>query len=171
MDGDRIVSVLVGLAGACGNNPKTADTDSLIIKALAFPVLYPEADGESLAEVLDGLYAEKHAIAPGCAECAFPCGNTSDYDMGRIYGAEEEIREIKLQIISRLRNLAAYVCRCREQGKAAELDGSFLCRAISYIGFDLEKEPLQGLLEEIGDIEKKICGEGTGDGKEDHSDR
>ena len=86
MDGDRIISVLVGLAGACGNNPKTPDTDSLIMRALAFPVLCPEADEEGLAEVVDGLYAEKHAIAPGCAECAFPCGNTSDYDMGRIYG-------------------------------------------------------------------------------------
>lgn len=170
MDGDRIISVLVGLAGACGNNPKTPDTDSLIIKALAFPVLYPEADEGSLAEVVEGLYAEKHAISPGCAECAFPCGNTSDYDMGRIYGAEEEIRDIKLQIISRLRNLAAYVCRSREQGKDAELDGVFLCKAISYISFDLEREPLLGLLEEIGSVEEKICGEDANDGKEDYQD-
>lgn len=168
MDGDRIISVLVGLAGACGNNPKTPDTDSLIIKALAFPILYPEADRKSQDAVLDGLYAEKHAISPGCAECAFPCGNTSDYDMSRIYGAEEEIRDVKLQIIFRLRNLAADVCRCREQGKEAELDGNFLCRAISYIGFDLEREPLQDLLDELGTIEKKIRGESTGNDKEDY---
>lgn len=168
MNGDRIISVLVGLAGACGNNPKTPDTDSLIMRALAFPVLCPEADEEGLAEVVDGLYAEKHAIAPGCAECAFPCGNTSDYDMGRIYGAEEEIQDIKLRIISSLQNLAAYACRSREQGENVELDGDFLCRAISYIGFDLEREPLQGLLEEIESTGKKISGEGMGDGEEDY---
>lgn len=156
MGEDRIISVLVGLAGACGNNPKTPETDSLILKALAFPVLCPEPDEESIAKVVEGLYAEKNAISPGCAECAFPCGNTSDYDMGRIYGARDEIRDIKLQIISRLQNLAAYVCRCREQGKDRELDGDFLCRAISYISFDLEKEPLQDLLEEIGSMEKQL---------------
>lgn len=162
MGEDRIISVLVGLAGACSNNPKTPNTDSLILKALAFPVLCPEADEERLAEVVDGLYAEKHAISPGCAECVFPCGNTSDYDMDRIYGAEEEIRDIKQQIISGLQNLAACVCRGREQGKDMELDGSFLCRAISYIGFDLEKEVLQELLEEIVGMEKEIRGEDIG---------
>lgn len=149
MGEDRIMSVLVGLAGACSNNPKTPDTDDLILKALAFPVLYPEADEESLARVIDRLYAEKNVISPGCAECAFPCGNTSDYDMDRIYGAGDEIREAKLQIISRLQNLAAYVCRCREQGQDMEMDAGFLYKAICYIGLDLEKEPLQELLEEI----------------------
>lgn len=170
MGEDRIISVLVGLAGACSNNPKTPDTDSLILKALAFPVLCPEADEESLAEVVDGLYAEKNAIAPNCAECAFPCGNTSDYDMSRIYEAKEEIRKLKLRIISRLRKMAAYVCQCREQGRNVELDGGFLCRVISYISFDLEEEPLQELLGEIDGMEKKLCGEDTGVDKEGYQD-
>lgn len=163
MEEDKIISVLAGLAGACSNNPKTPDTDSLILKALAFPGLCPEPDENSLAEVLEGLYAEKNAIAPGCAECAFPCGNTSDYDMNRIYEAGEEIRKLKLEIISGLQSLAAYICRNRQRGKDLEPEGDFLCRAISYIGFDLEKEPLQDLLEEINHRKREICREDTGD--------
>ena len=38
---DRIISVLIGLVRACNNNPKTAATDSLVVKALAFPLLCP----------------------------------------------------------------------------------------------------------------------------------
>lgn len=56
---DRIISALIGLVGACGNNPKTADTDSLIIRALAFPLLCPEYDDRALREIVDGIYAEK----------------------------------------------------------------------------------------------------------------
>ena len=31
-----------------------------------------------------------------------PCGNTSDYDMGRIYRTEADIRDIKFKILSTL---------------------------------------------------------------------
>lgn len=41
---DKVISALIGLAGACNNNPKKADTDSLIIKALAFPLICLEYD-------------------------------------------------------------------------------------------------------------------------------
>ena len=37
MPDDRIVSALVGLAGACNNNAKTENTDALVIKALSLP--------------------------------------------------------------------------------------------------------------------------------------
>ena len=50
---DRIISALIGLVGACNNNPKTAGTDNLVIKALAFPLLYPEHDEEALRQMID----------------------------------------------------------------------------------------------------------------------
>ncbi len=50
MKKEKIISVLIGLVGACNNNPKTTDTDSLIVKALSFPLICPNAD---TAEILD----------------------------------------------------------------------------------------------------------------------
>lgn len=99
MTEDRNISILIGLVGACSNNPKTARTDGLMIKALAFSVLCPKAEDGSLNHMVNKLYLEKNVIAPGCAECAFSCGNTSDYDMRRIYEAEDEICSVKLQIL------------------------------------------------------------------------
>lgn len=93
---DIIISALVGLAGACSSNPKTADTDSLVIKALAFPLLHPGYDDKALREIVDDIHSEKNSVAPGCAMCTAPCGNTSDYDMRRIYEADDGIRRAKL---------------------------------------------------------------------------
>ncbi|MDE7229147.1 MAG: hydroxylamine reductase, partial [Oscillospiraceae bacterium] len=107
MKEDKLISVLIGLVGACNNNPKTDNTDRVVIKSLAFPLLFPNFGDDELSELLDEIRAEKYAIAPGCAECITPCGNTSDYDMNRIYQAEDDIREIKLQILSKLRKMAA----------------------------------------------------------------
>lgn len=98
MKEDRIISALIGLVGACNNNPKTADTDSIVIKALAFPLLCPEYDDKALREIVEDIYSEKNSVAPGCAVCAAPCGNTSDYDMRRIYEADDEIRKVKQRL-------------------------------------------------------------------------
>ena len=38
MKEDKTISALIGLVGACNNNPKTENTDRVIIKALAFPL-------------------------------------------------------------------------------------------------------------------------------------
>ena len=130
---DRIISALVGLVGACGSNPKTENTDSVLMSALS------AQPGDAAA--LAAIYAEKNAVSPGCATCAMPCGNTSDYDMGRIYAAPAEIRDLKLRIIARLRQTA------RNIGSGA--DCGIFYKALTYISLDLPESELQRLLEEI----------------------
>ena len=98
---DRIISVLIGLVRACNNNPKTAATDSLVVKALAFPLLRPNCGDKAVNEIIDEIRTEKNSVAPGCAVCIAPCGNTSDYDMRRIYEADEHftIKLLKIQTV------------------------------------------------------------------------
>ena len=98
---DRIISVLIGLVRACNNNPKTAATDSLVVKALAFPLLCPNCGDKAVNEIIDEIHTEKNSVAPGCAVCTAPCGNTSDYDMRRIYEADElfTIKLLKIQTV------------------------------------------------------------------------
>ncbi|MCM1181908.1 MAG: hypothetical protein NC337_00855 [Roseburia sp.] len=153
---DKIVSALIGLVGACNNNPKTANTDGVLIKALAFPIVCGEAGDEEMSAMTDEIHAEKNAVAPNCASCAFPCGNTSDYDMERIYGAEEEIRDMKLELLSRCEELAACLYRGRTAETAARFDYEFFYRALSYISFDIGKEPLLELLAEAEERMKRM---------------
>lgn len=154
---DKIISALIGLIGACNSNPKTADTDALVIKALAFPLVFPEFDDRALEELVQEIYSEKFTIAPGCAQCTAPCGNTSDYDMSRIYQAEDNIRTIKLQILSQLQKIAfrAY------SGAEAGIDPNFFYRALSYLNYDMEEKPLWELFAEAETINQSINKEGT----------
>ena len=48
----------------------------------------------------DIVEAEKHRVAPNCAACAMPCGNTSNYDLARLWGAPAEICALKVRLLS-----------------------------------------------------------------------
>ncbi|MDE5598475.1 MAG: hypothetical protein K2J04_11695 [Lachnospiraceae bacterium] len=153
---DRIISALIGLVGACNNNPKTDGTDNLVIKALAFPLLYPEHDEKALRQMIDDIYSEKNSVAPGCATCAAPCGNTSDYDMRRIYEADDAIRKVKLQILEKIQQLAAYICHNQESGIIPYTDSGVFYKALSYISYDMDEAVFLGFLDEIENMERDI---------------
>ena len=109
MNKDHIISALIGLVGACNNNPKTENTDTIVLKGLAFLSGSLSYDDKILQDIIGEIYAEKNVIAPECAVCAMPCGNTSDYDMNRIYQAEDGVRKVKLDILTKLSELASNI--------------------------------------------------------------
>lgn len=165
---DKIISALIGLVGACNNNPKTADTDGLVIKALAFPLICPEYDDGMLQQVINDIYAEKYSVAPGCAECTAPCGNTSDYDMRRIYEASGEIRKVKLAVLEKLQKLAADVLHSQKAGITPCTDNSFFYKALSYVSYDMDAAALTGLLGEAENMEHDIKSGEMQNDKEDN---
>lgn len=157
---DVVISALIGLAGACGNNPKTANTDCLVIKALAFPALYPECEDSALQELAESIHKEKFTIAPGCAVCTAPCGNTSDYDMRRLYEAEDVVRSAKLLVLARLQELAAGIACRLEEGGQLPADTDFFYKALSYVGYDVDETALLALLEKADKMENTIQQQG-----------
>ena len=165
MTEDRIISVLIGLVRACNNNPKTADTDSLVIKALAFPLLCPKYDDKAISKIIDEIRTEKNSVAPGCAVCTAPCGNTSDYDMRCIHEADDAVRKVKLQILEKLQELAAYACRNRE---SETIDSGSFYKALSYVSYDMDEAELLELLKEAENIEYKIKSGGIQNDKENN---
>lgn len=149
MQEDRIISVLMGLIGACNNNPKTENTDHLVIRALA-----SLSDPCATDEIVSEIRKEKNRIAPNCAICKTPCGNTSDYDMSRIHNAEDEIRKAKLHILSEINETAEYVYK--NGVSLSENEINFFYKALSYISYDIKKELLLSLSEEAQEIKRKI---------------
>lgn len=94
MQGDSIISALIGLVGAVSNNGKTEQTDRVIREA--FLCL---KDAGSEEEMVQKIHAEKFIIAPDCATCLNPCGNTSDYDMAQFYAADANVIAAKRDMI------------------------------------------------------------------------
>lgn len=155
MEDDKIISALIGLIGACNNNPKTENTDRVIIKALAFPATLMEAGTENIQALIEEIYTEKYIVAPGCATCQTPCGNTSDYDMNRIYDSEADIRDLKLKILSALKELAAELYSLQKSDTMPMEYMDIFYKALSYVSFDMERDGLLTFWNEVqGTIEK-----------------
>jgi hypothetical protein len=129
MNNKRILSALIGLAGAVGSNGKTEHTDAIVRAALL------AVDSDAQVELI---HSEKYAISPNCETCQFPCGNTSDYDMEKFDQAPEEIRKMKEQLIEEIKRIAA-----------GDRLPDAVYKAISYLGYDLNQESYEVLLEEL----------------------
>lgn len=97
---------LVGLARSTSSEPKTENTDAVLNAGLRLAA-QPDAPAETLQRMLDITRAEKHAVAPNCATCAMPCGNTKDYDLTRLRSAAPAVRQRKLRLLQAVFRLAA----------------------------------------------------------------
>lgn len=128
----KIVSALVGLAGAVQNNGRTENTDAVVRRALLC------VDGGSSDQVVETIHREKFTLSPNCATCTMPCGNTSDYDMENWDAQDPELRLLKEKLVSRLAGLAQ-----------EEVLPDVVYKAIQYIGFDLAPESYLALLKEL----------------------
>lgn len=135
MKNKRIISALIGLAGAVQNNGKTPDTDRIVGEVLLLP------DSE---EVVDRIHKEKFVISPNCETCPNPCGNTSDYDISKWNQEEETICRLKEEIADRLYEIAEECQDGRRKGLPEDI-----YRAISYLGYDLIEDYYTKLLEEM----------------------
>ena len=94
----KLIGALIGLAKACNVHLKTENTDGIIIKSLAsiFPL---EENGE---ELFQRVREEKLAVAPDCATCFAPCGNTDEYNLDELQasGISETVRDLKFQLMN-----------------------------------------------------------------------
>ena len=137
MDHAEVIGALIGLCGAVSNNGKTEQTDAVVRLAL----LHPEQNG-----MADQIRKEKYRIAPNCAVCETPCGNTADYDMERFYDAPEEVVESKLAVIRALKQ-TVQADQENRQSSCKLPDGVY--RAIACLGYELDAESYQKLKEEL----------------------
>ena len=107
----------------------------------------PDAPEERLQRMLAIVQTEKHRVAPGCATCAMPCGNTNDYDFVRLWAAPESIRTLKLQMLS----AAFALAQKRPQGQAQA--------AVYQLLFTLAEDWDEELLAPVVQHAKELCRE------------
>ncbi len=134
MQGDRIISALIGLVGAVSNNGKTKQTDNVILEAFLHLT-----DADSEEETVEKIHTEKFTIAPDCATCLNPCGNTSDYDMTKFYGTDAKTIAAKRNLIEAIRQ------KLSSQENVPEA----VYQGIAYLGYNLEPEAYAQIQEKI----------------------
>ena len=153
---DELTGALIGLAKACGNNPKTENTDRIIIEGLFTTVTNVNFNAETLTAMIQAVNEEKTKIVPNCSSCMSPCGNTSNYDMKNLWNEpDEDIRSLKSLILFGIRGMAAYAYHAMVLGYTDETVNSFFYKALSFISYDLEMEHLLPVVLEVGEVNLK----------------
>lgn len=149
---DELTGALIGLARACSNNPGTDKTDSLILEGLFTTITNVNFNDETLRSLIGRVRAEKAAIVPGCAGCASPCGNTDDYDMDRLWNAQEDIRSLKSLILFGIRGMAAYAYHAEVLGYRSGEVNAFFYKALYVLAEDWGMEELLPVVMETGKV-------------------
>lgn len=142
----ELLGALIGLAKTCGNNPKTEQTDRIIIEGLV--AVGTESFGqEMLQKKLEMVRQEKHTIAPNCSTCVSPCGNTSEYNLDLLEEDEEQCRALKEQMLQDIQNMAVELYRAMLLGENISERTEILYQVLEVVTYRMELE----MLEEIHD--------------------
>ena len=153
---DELTGALIGLACACGSQPKREETDRLVLESLFTTVTNVNFNEETMRQMIRKVNEEKACIAPGCLECTVRCGNTDPFDMEKLWNAEEDIRSLKSLILFGIRGMAAYAYHAMVLGYTDSKLNDFFYKALSVLSYDMTVDELLPVVMETGKM-NLIC--------------
>ena len=150
---DKLTGALVGLARTTdGNTQPTENTYKLLIKGLFTTITNVNFNEETLNALIDEVHAEKEKIVPNCSTCGSPCGRNDDYDMTKVWDADEDIRSLKSLILFGIRGMAAYAYHAGVLGYTSDEVNKFIAKALFAIGEDWGMDQLLPIVLEVGQV-------------------
>lgn len=130
-------------------------TDHLILEGLFTTVTNVNFNNETILQLIDRVHEEKNRISPGCTGCGAPCGQTEDYDMSKLWNADEDIRSLKSLILFGIRGMAAYAYHAMVLGYTDDTVNAFFYRALFVLGLDWTMEQLLPVVLQVGEVNLK----------------
>ena len=152
---DKLTGSLIGLARATEGNEHmlTDSTAQVVVESLFATLTNVNFDNAALLAMLSRVEAEKRKLVPDCFHCVNACGRTGDYDMNRLWNAQEDIRSLKSLILFGIRGIAAYAYHAGVLGYRDETIHMFLYKALLAIGMeDWGMEDLLPIVMEVGEV-------------------
>ena len=141
---DQLTGALIGLAKTAEkNNSHEAETYRLLIKGLFTTITNVNFNEETLNALIDEVHAEKAKIN---------VAGEADYDMNKVWNADEDIRSLKSLILFGIRGMAAYAYHALMLGLSDETVNNFFYKALSILGYDYEMNELLPIVLEVGEV-------------------
>lgn len=133
---EQLTGALIGIARAVEGNEHliSSSTDKIMREGLAATLSDTDLDDESLSTLIQDAEDEKRKLVPLCYECASPCGKNNNYDMRRLYTADEDICSLKLLILCGIRSMASCACRAAALGRTDREVNQFFYQMLFAIG-------------------------------------
>ncbi len=135
---DKLTGALIGLARATeGNEHLVADsTNQLFLEGLFATLTNVNFDPETFYRMLDWCDVEKRRLVGNCYECASPCGRNEDYDLEKLWKADEDSRSLRSLILFGIRGVAAYAYHAWVLGYKDDSIYKFIHKALFAVGRD-----------------------------------
>lgn len=155
---DKLTGSLIGLARATDGNEHLISTSAtaVIIESLFVTLTNVNFDNADLEKLLEQVEEEKRKMVPDCFTCIAPCGKNNDYDMEKLWRADEDIRSLKSLILFGIRGIAAYAYHAAVLGYHDEAVDRFFYKALIAIGMDdWGMKELLAIVLEVGEINLK----------------
>lgn len=155
---DQLTGALIGLARATEGNEDlvTADTHKLVLEALFTTITNVNFNNETITALIKRVEAEKRRLVPGCFSCSSSCGRNDNYDMKKLWAADEDIRSLKSLILFGIRGVAAYAYHASVLGYTDENINNFFFKALCAIGMDeWGMDKLLPIVLEVGEVNLK----------------
>lgn len=152
---DELTGALIGLARTCSNQTPAEETTKLLIEGLFTTVTNVNFNDDTIEELIKAVRAEKMRLAPNCLTCGSPCGHNDDYDMKKLWEAEEEIRSLKSLILFGMRGIAAYAYHAMVLGYSDEAVNDFFYKGLFVIGEEWTEEEYLKTAMETGEVNLK----------------
>lgn len=148
---DQLTGALIGLARATDGGKLAGDTTwKLMIEGLFTTITNVNFNEETVGALIQKVHAEKERLAPMCSGCGASCGRTDDYDLSRVWTAQEDIRSLKSLILFGIRGVAAYAYHAMVLGYTDEDLNRFIGKALFAVGEDWNMEQLLPVVMEVG---------------------
>ena len=154
---DDLTGALIGLVRTINGDTSlmTPDIHEMILKGLFITITNVNFDNEDIQKFIDRIHAKQNTISEGCAACSCRCGRTDDYDMNRIWNADEDIRSLKSLILFGIRGMAAYAYHAALLGYHNEDVYRFFYKALFAISMDWGMDELLPITMEVGEVNLK----------------
>lgn len=135
---DELTNALIGLACAVKGNEDLVNenTYKLIIKGLFTTVTNVCFDNSAIKNIIESIKTEKNRLIPQCRSCCSPCGKNDDYDIQKIWTADEDIRSLKSLILFGIRGMAAYAYHAFVLGYSDNNINQFFITALFSLSMD-----------------------------------
>lgn len=155
---DKLTGAMIGLAGAVDGNGEAVSehVDKLVLEGLFATVTNVNFNNDSISELIQRVEEEKKKLVPNCYACASACGKSNNYDMQKLWTANEDIRSLKSLILFGIRGMAAYAYHAAVLGYTDSDVNKFFYKALFAIGMDdWGMDELLPIVMEVGEVNLK----------------
>ncbi|NLZ38262.1 MAG: hydroxylamine reductase [Firmicutes bacterium] len=146
---DELTAALIGLAQAADGRKPTASTHRVMLEGLFTTITNVSFDNKAIQAQIDSVHNEINKLVENSS------GRVYDYDMQKLWGADEDIRSLKTLILLGLRGTAAYAYHALMLGYSDEEVNAFFYEGLRAVGAELEMADLLPLVLEAGKINFK----------------